>query len=138
MYTFDESAFPIVSLTSQGQPTLEDAEVYTSTMDRILARQENFAILMFDENGEDANRDNRVTNAIVKWQKEARSKITQYCAGVAGLTSSRDFYARYAPMMAERGEQIYGAPAHLFMAEEVAAARQWLTERLAAKASPTS
>jgi hypothetical protein len=131
MYIFDEKDFPIVNLTSRGQATLEDAEYYVESMNRLLARQERFGLLMYDESGEDNNRDNRVANYTVKWMKEARPQIGLYCAGIAAVTANEDYRAKYGPMMEERGEQIYGCPAKIFAASDEEAARQWLQVRLA-------
>lgn len=128
MYIFDESAYPVVRLTSKGQATLADAEYYVRTMDDLLARQERFAVLMFDDNENDNNRDNQVSNYTVKWLKGARPQIGLWCAGIAALSNNQEWREKYGPMMEERGVQIYGCPVHVAATE--ADALDWLAERL--------
>jgi hypothetical protein len=128
MMVFDETRWPLVEMTGSEQRSAPDIVTFTETLDRILARQEPFALIMLTVR-DDQPVNPLAANQMMKWLKGAKPAITAYCRGIATVLESAEERAKYGPMMISRGEEIYGCPVSLVA--NVEEASRWATGRLA-------
>src|SRR5689334_1302200 len=109
MMTLDESNWPILILASAGRTTLEDTQLYSSTLDRALARQQPFAIIAIAQRDE-VEGDQEAANHFMKWLKTNKPLMTQYCRGMATVVESEEYLAKHGQVLMQQGQQIYGCP----------------------------
>lgn len=128
MYTFDETGWPAVKMTSSGDTSLADVEEYVSRWESWLEKGERFGVLFVyaDEERGKVERDaGKLSN---RWHRENRERTGGLCVGAAGALKSSKLLALYRPVASRAMKKKLGCPGAVFDNEREA--RTWLEERL--------
>jgi hypothetical protein len=132
MMSFDESNWPVLVMTSAGRTTLEDTRLYTDTLERVLARQQPYAMITLPQRDE-VQADQDASNHFMKWLKENKPRISKYCVGIVSVVESDEYYAKHAKTLTEQGPYIYGCP--FIVVRTRPEADKWVKEQLEQAAS---
>ena len=130
MAEINDDDWPIVIVTFDGGPPVQETEAFLSAFDEWLARGEEFAVLLekrsFGGRGAETK---EATKRRDEWLAANREKIEQHCRGIAVVTESSRLYRLFKPVIKRLMAKKFGCPGVMYSSRTEA--HQWLDERMA-------
>jgi len=85
MTEFEESRWPLVTLTLRGRYTMADATAHVVAFERFFRREEPFALAMVyaDEAAATGEKEAGAGPLLARWLKANREALSEFCQGIA-------------------------------------------------------
>ncbi|MBP0002785.1 MAG: hypothetical protein J7642_03525 [Cyanobacteria bacterium SBC] len=131
MIEIEEQNYPIVSVKFEGVATLEETEAYLSQFTDWLSREKPFGLILYrsnSEDGEDVDRAKQSHELVVRWAKQYKPQIAQYCMGMAVVSDLSQMSERQQQMAPKALGVLFGCPGQVF--DNSTDAEQWLQQQL--------
>lgn len=135
MITVNDTLWPLLVVTNESIPDVEQTESYLAKLDGYLSRQENFTLISINNFPDDARHDPQAANRTAKWLKQNKPLISAYCRGMVNVNSSAEYRAKYAAQLNLQGPQIFGCPYIVVASFEEG--ESWAREQLKKPVEPT-
>lgn len=130
MITINETNYPIISVHFENVATLEDTEKYLSRFGNWLLHEHQFGIIIRQSNSQEKDTDQvaAVHQLIVQWIKQNKSKIAQFCVGIALVIDTAETLENRRKTAPKTITAIYGCPGQVF--ETQTEAQQWIQQQM--------
>lgn len=129
MITINE-AYPLISVHFEQVVTLGDTEKYLAHFDNWLAHEHQFGIVVHQSNSQagDKAQVEAVHRLITQWAKQNKSKIAQFCVGMALVVDAAQNSENQRKTAPKTITAIYGCPGQVFTTQ--IEARQWVQQQM--------
>ena len=130
MLTINEENYPIISVHFEHIATLEDTKKYLAHFDNWLSREQQFGIILHQSKSQksDTAQVEAVHQLIVQWTKRNKSKIAQFCVGMALVIDAAEILENRRKTAPKTITAIYGCHGQVFATQTEA--RQWIQQQM--------
>lgn len=130
MITINEANYPIISVHFEHVVTLEDTEKYLHHFNNWLSLERQFGIIVHQSNSQekDTAQVEAVHRLIVQWTKQNKSKIAQFCVGMALVIDAAEILENRQKTDPKTITAIYGCPGQVFATPMEA--RHWIQQQM--------
>ncbi|AFK20088.1 hypothetical protein E6P09_14775 [Haloferax mediterranei ATCC 33500] len=129
MAEINDDDWPIVTVTFDGGPAVQETEAFLTAFDGWLSRESEFAVLLEKQSfGGSKDETKEATKRRDEWLAANRAEIEQYCRGIAVVTESRTLFRLFKPVVKRLMGKKFGCPGVMYSSRSEA--QQWLDERV--------